>query len=274
MPVASSSQGGLMAEREVLRLLQRRGIRDFKEIDREDLLLPRTIDRRARERYYNLLLKYSFRLVLRDIINHQDVFELADLVRYCTLDVAKGYVAFLKDAQVVLPVDEAHYRLAKRPIRSFGTTLEWLIAEVFRREFGADVLWGIRFGGTAHGGDYDVVAAMEDILVYVEIKSSPPKNVEQGEVTSFLQRVRDLLPHMAIFFEDTELRMKDKIVPMFEAEVSAPDPLAGKSGEPVERLERELFHIGHRIFIINAKHDLVINLRQCFRDYLARRLTA
>ena len=180
---------------------------------------------------------------------------------------------FLKDARLVLQVDEALYRLAKRPIRSFGTTLEWLIAEVFTREFGADVLWGIRFSGTPHGGDYDVVAAMEGILVYVEIKSSPPKHVEQGEITSFLKRVRDLLPHLAIFFEDTELRMKDKIVPMFEAELGAPDPLAGTSGEPVERLERELFHVGHRIFIINAKRDLLTNLRRCFRDYLAHRPT-
>ena len=75
-------------EREVLRLLQRRGILDFKEIDRENLLLPPTIDRRVRDAYYRLLLKYSFRLVLRDIIKHQDAFEVAHLIRYCTPEVA------------------------------------------------------------------------------------------------------------------------------------------------------------------------------------------
>ena len=200
-------RGGAMAEHEVLRLVQRRGMHEFKEIDREDLVLPRTADRQVKDSYYHLLLKYSFRLVLRDIIKHQDAFEIADLTRYCTREVAQDYVDFLNSARIVLPLDEAHYRMAKRPIRSFGITLEWLIAEVLKREFGADVLWGIRFSGTTHGGDYDVVAAMEGILVYVEIKSSPPKHIEQGEITGFLKRTGDLLPHIAIFFEDTELRM-------------------------------------------------------------------
>ncbi len=262
-----------MAEQEVRKLLQRRGMLDFKEIDRDNLLLPHTADRRLREAYYHLLLRYSFRLVLRDIIKDQDAFETADLVRYCTPNVAEGYVGFLKDARLVVQLDENCFQLAKRPIRSFGTTLEWLIAEVFRREFSADVLWGIRFTGTTHGGDYDVVAAMENLLVYVEIKSSPPKHVEQEEITGFLQRADDLLPHIAIFLEDTELRMKDKIVPMFETELAARQTLTGTPADPVERLERELFHSGHRVFIINAKQDLVKNLRLCFRDYLAHRST-
>jgi hypothetical protein len=57
---------------------------------------------------------------------------------------------------------------------------------------------------------------------------------------------------------DTELRMKDKLVPMFEKE------LQKRYDEPPEvlRMERELFRIQDRIFIINAKESLVQNIEK------------
>ena len=56
-------------------------------------------------------------------------------------------------------------------------------------------------------------------MVYVEIKSSPPRGIERGEIGSFLARITDLLPDIAFLFNDTQLRMKDKIVLMFEEEL-------------------------------------------------------
>ncbi len=66
-----------------------------------------------------------------------------------------------------------------------------------------------------------MVALLEGWLVYMEVKSSPPKNIEGDEVHAFLARLKDLLPHLALFFVDTELRLKDKIVPFFETELLA-----------------------------------------------------
>ena len=65
------------------------------------------------------------------------------------------------------------------------------------------------------GGDYDVLGRLDGALVYLEVKSSPPKQVYDSEVRAFLDRVEDLAPDLAVFLMDTELRMKDKLVPMF-----------------------------------------------------------
>jgi hypothetical protein len=55
---------------------------------------------------------------------------------------------------------------------------------------------------------------------------------------------------------DTELRMKDKIVPMFENELRKRDKLQPQ----VTRMERELFGIRDRVFIVNAKESIVRNI--------------
>ena len=62
---------------------------------------------------------------------------------------------------------------------------------------------------------------------------------------------------------DTELRMKDKLVPMFEAE------LARRFAYPplITRLERELFHIQDRIFLVNAKESIIGNIEKVVSWY-------
>jgi hypothetical protein len=90
----------------------------------------------------------------------------------------------------------------------------------------------------------------------MEIKSSPPKQIYDKEIAAFLDRVEDLSPAISIFLVDTELRMKDKIVPMFEAELQR----RYTKPAPVARIERELFHIDGRIFIINSKENIESNI--------------
>ncbi len=53
-----------------------------------------------------------------------------------------------------------------------------------------------------------------------------------------------------------ELRMKDKIVPMFENEMKK---RYGKT-VPVKRITKELFHINKKIFIINSKDSIPANI--------------
>jgi hypothetical protein len=64
-----------------------------------------------------------------------------------------------------------------------------------------------------------VAAQIEHELVYVEVKSSPPKHIDQRDVASFFERIADVVPHAAVFFVDTELRMTDKIASLFAAEL-------------------------------------------------------
>ncbi len=241
-------------------ILRRRGFKIYKKEPPEDLLLP---PEAQRDEYYRMLHKYSYRLFLRDIIKHQDLFTLDNVTRYATPDVTRGYIKYAAKIGLVEKKSDG-YVLAKRPITSFGPMLEWYIAEIFKREFGSEVVWGVKFKRPRVGGDYDVIAKFDGSLFYLEVKSSPPKQIYDSEIAAFLDRVFDLSPEIAVFFMDTELRMKDKIVPMFESELRKrfPEPPA------VIRIERELFEIDNRIFIINAKESIVRNIEKVmYRHY-------
>jgi hypothetical protein len=135
-----------------------------------------------------------------------------------------------------------------------------------KRELSFESVWGVKFKRPSVGGDYDVLAKFNGSVLYIEVKSSPPKQVYPTEISAFLGRVSDLMPEVAIFFMDTELRMKDKIVPLFEAE------LAKKYVAPPEvaRMEKELFQIDNRIFIINAKDNIVSNIERVLDRYFRR----
>ena len=158
------------------------------------------------------------------------------------------------------------YRLLPQRISSFGATLEWYVSEILQREFMAPALFNVRLHHTHYGGDYDVITIVNGNLVYVEIKSSPPRGVELQAVSAFLNRLQDLQPHMAIFLVDTELRMKDKIVPLFAEALKAHANRAESC--PISRLVNEIFHIRHAIYLVNSRNGIYTNLRTCFRDFL------
>ncbi|HSQ78793.1 MAG TPA: hypothetical protein VLN91_07860 [Nitrospirota bacterium] len=240
-------------------LLKRRGFSIYKKEPSEDLLVPA---RKFQASFYRMLNKYSFRLLLRDVIRQQDPFTAEEVTRYATPGVTNKYLDYLLSIKLLQKKRKGHI-LAKGPVKSFGETLEWYIAEVFRREFGSEAVWGVKFKRPKVGGDYDVIAKFDGALCYAEVKSSPPKQIYDSEIAAFLGRVADLSPEIAVFLMDTELRMKDKIVPMFEKE------LAHRSSYPpaVTRMERELFTIQDRIFIINAKEDIVRNLQKVLSRY-------
>ena len=252
-------------------LLRMRGIRVFKKNPTDRLLFPLNLSNSDQTRFYEMMKRYSFRLVLRDMIKNQEGFRVPDLTHYCSLKVVRGYCEALSEMGVIMRSGRMNYRTAVSPLYSFGPTLEWFIAEMFKREFASPTLYGVSVKKIRSGGDYDVIASWNHRLVYAEVKSSPPKGVEQAEITTFFSRLEDLLPDVTILFNDTQLRMKDKLVVMFEEELSRRYGRDSKNLYPVERLVEELFHVGHRIFIVNSKKDVVENFGICLRDYLRRR---
>jgi regulator of replication initiation timing len=249
-------------------MIKRRGLEIHQYNPADNLIFPPDFPIKNQMKIYQFLRHYSFRLFVRDLIKKKDYFKISDLTHYCSEDSAREYILKLKECGIIEDVGKDSYRLIHGPIFSFGATLEWFIAEIYKREFLSPSIYGVRFKGSPVGGDYDVIALFEGNLVYTEVKSAPPRGIEQDEILSFFKRLNDLLPNVAIFFVDTELRMKDKVVPMFEEAIK---DLWGKKRAteniPV-RLYQEIFHVGNRLFITNSKRDVVANLRRCLRHYL------
>ena len=252
----------------VERMLRMRGIKVFRKNPTERLFFLSDLLPHYKTRFYEMMKKYSFRLVLRDMIKNQNQFRIQDLTHYCSPKVVRGYCDFLCEMGAIVMSSRGKYRTSLSPLYSFGPTLEWFIAEMFKKEFSSPAIYGVSVKKTKSGGDYDVISSWNQRLVYVEVKSSPPKGVELSEVTTFFSRLEDLLPDLAILFNDTQLRMRDKLVVMFEEELGRRYGEESKRLYPVERLFEELFHVHHRIFIVNSKKDVVENFRISFKDYL------
>jgi hypothetical protein len=243
-------------------LLRRRGFQIFKKEPSDDLIIP---SRKYVDSYYDSLRRYSFRLFLRDVIKGQGGFAGDEVKKYATEEVTEEYIQYLLSIGI-LQEEEKRFMLKNGPIKSFGETLEWLLSEIFTREFRMEAIWGVKFRGRKVGGDYDLIAKLDGGLLYMEVKSSPPRQVYDREISAFWLRVQDLCPEMAVFFMDTHLRMKDKLVPMFEEE------LAKRYERPseVRRLKSEIFSIEDRVFIMNSKPSIEGNIETLLSYYLRR----
>jgi hypothetical protein len=249
--------------------LSQRGLPVMAHGERGQLLLPPNATLEQKERFYDLLKRYSFRLFLRDLIQFPQGADFSVLSRYCSSKTVRSYLGSLSELGIAEFHEDKSYRLIPSRITSFGLTLEWFVSELFQREFLSPSLFNVRLEQTRYGGDYDVIALLAGYLVYVEVKSSPPRGVEQPAVSAFLNRLEDLQPHLAIFLVDTELRMKDKIALLF-AEALQRKVAENEPHRPVVRLVDEIFHIGHGIYLINSRKGIYSNIRLCFRDFLRR----
>jgi hypothetical protein len=248
-------------------VLRRRGLDPYRRNSEQHLFFPPAFPQEKKDTFYEVFKKYSFRLYLREILIRRGRFGVGEVVRFSSRETGRKYLHLLIDLDLAEPAGYHRYHLRHACPASLGSTLEWFMAEVFRREFACPALYGLRCRGARYGGDYDVVALLEGWLVYMEVKSSPPKNIEGDEVRAFLFRLKDLLPHLALFFVDTELRLKDKIVPFFETEVRAQGSGAPGGSPPVQKIGEEIFFLAPGIYILSSKRSMVKNIEACFRNH-------
>lgn len=246
--------------------LAQRGFPLLSHGDPARVLFPADLSERQLAELYERMRRYSFRLFLRELIQTPSGIDVETLSRYCSTRTARSYLAALAGLGIARTDPSGGYALIPQHVLSFGPTLEWFVCEVFRREFLAPSLCSVRLRMTRHGGDYDVITLLNRHLVYVEVKSSPPRGVEQPAVAAFLRRLRDLRPRAAIFLVDTQLRMKDKIVPMFE-EAFGTLAAEGRETPAVHRLVNEIFHAGHALYLVNSQKGIYSNLRVCLQDF-------
>jgi hypothetical protein len=207
------------------------------------------------DRFARRLGHYAFRLFLRGAMQHPEGFRPAQVTRYVDASVAREMAEELIRVDLTERVGRGRFRLL-HPTRSFGGTLEWYVARELRQRLGFDTATGVRFGAPGVGGDLDVIAAAEGRLVLLELKSSPPRQLEEAEVAAFFDRVAALRPDLAFFVMDTALRLGDKVVPMLAADLKR---RSGREGRP-RRVGREIWALGPRVSVIGAKGDLMGNL--------------
>ena len=251
-------------------MLRRRGIKEIKYRDPDTIVLPKSCTAATKDLFYELMGKYSFRIFLRDLIQFHQPLDMRRLTRYCSKETAQRYLKLLLHHHILRQDGPERYSFSSDKIKNFGDTLEWFTAEVMLREFKSPGTWGNRLKGSGTGGDYDVISCVEGRLVYIEVKSSPPKHIDIPEVQAFMNRVEALRPDAAIFLEDTHLRMKDKLALMFEEEMLRRYGQKAAVEKPVQRLQEEIFTIEERIFISNSKPDLPTNLAVCLKNFLTK----
>lgn len=249
----------------IVMALRRRGITLRRDDGDADGPLLRCWSETEIGSFYQEMQRYSFRLVLRDVIRLGGTgvtFSPDQLTRHASQRAVRGHLEQLMRLSLVERQGEDRYRF-NIEINSFGPTLEWFVAEILKRELGFTVARGLPMRGGMTGGDLDVVAMAEGKLFYIEVKSGPPKHLSTPHIAAFLDRVDALAPDGAIFFEDTELRMTDKVVVLFE-EVLADKGIPRRP----RRLLRELFTVGPGILIANAHPDVTANLSCCISQLL------
>ena len=234
-------------------MLRRRGFHPKPWLP--DLPFPPGFDEPHQERLARRLDHYAFRLFLRGAIQHAAGFRPSEATRYVEGPAARAMAEELVALGLSERAGRGRYRLLHPP-RSFGGTLEWYLARELAARLGFDTATGLRFGAPGVGGDLDVVAAAEGRLLYLEAKSSPPRQISEEEVTAFFDRLEALRPDLALFVVDTALRLGDKVVPMLAGERAR---RAGRSIAP-RRVVREVWRLTPRLFAVGAKGHLSANV--------------
>ncbi|HET6436719.1 MAG TPA: hypothetical protein VFG59_01565 [Anaeromyxobacter sp.] len=223
-----------------------------------DLPFLPNLDESRAEAIAGRLSHYAFRLFLRGAILAGGPFRPADATRYVAGAVAARMATELVRLGMAQPAGRGRFRLIHPPA-NFGGTLEWWVGRELCRRLSAPVATGIRSGAQGTGGDLDVVLALEGKLVYVELKSSPPKHVSTAELASFLARVRGLRPHLSVLAVDTALRLRDKTLPGLVRLLPGANPV---------RLLRENYRVVPSLYAVNARQDLIENLCRVVADGL------
>jgi hypothetical protein len=243
-----------------LAMLARRGLRP--RATAPDLPFPAAMDEATAARVVDLLGHYAFRLFLRGAIQRGDGFAPEDATSYVSAARARTFAGAMVTLGLAVRLPQDRVRLAAAA-SSFGGVLEWYIGRELHRWLGFDVATGVKFHASGVGGDLDIVAAAEGKLVYLEVKSSPPKHLSEGEVRAFFERVDLVAPDVTLFVMDTALRLGDRVVPMLVAGARQ----AWAAGiPPPRRIARDLWVLDRRVYVVNSKPDLLGNIGRAIAD--------
>jgi hypothetical protein len=242
-------------------MLGRRGFRP--RAASHDLPFPADLGEEALGRIAERLGHYAFRLFLRGAIREAEGFAPEEATRYLDAEQAREAADELVQLGLASRGADGLYRLLQGA-GSFGGVLEWYVARELRLRFDYEVATGLEFPAAGVGGDLDVVATAEGKLVYLELKSSPPKNLEEAEVRAFFERLEALRPDVALFVMDTALRLADKVIPFLSDEVER----RRRAAATPQRLARSVWMLGPHLYAVGAHRDLMGNVSRALAEGL------
>lgn len=237
------------------------------------LVLPKDMSKLNLDKYYEYMGRRTFRNILKNIIAKRENISRTNYLGTCSDAKLSEYFDFLCSIGVVhLDNHSSLYSLAITA-NDFGPTLEWYIAELFKRELASTSDWGVRIRDVKPGGDFDVMARVESALVWVEAKSSRPENISESDIKHFLQRDQNLDPNISIFFVDTRddlsglIQNFEKIItPVVDSKRYASDPSYHLKIKKLTDFG-DIYYLLRRIYIINSQPNILANLRNCLRHY-------
>ncbi len=250
---------------EVRTYLWRRGYHICECCPYERVVLPLQVS--LREEYFSFLGHYRFRRLLSDIIHSHNngLIDLKKLFSRWNLEEIGEYWNLLLKTEIVKCIDKYYY-FSYPSIDNFGETIEWYISELLIKEFKIPSLWGIKIKEIRGGGDFDILGILEDKLIYIECKTSPPNNVRLRELWEFLRRREELKPKITIFFIDTTLKIERNIINNMK---SLLDKRFSKELEKnILKLKEGVYSFDKKLYIMQSKGDLIRNLQIIFRDFL------
>lgn len=168
--------------------------------------------------------------------------------------------------------------LLTRSVDNIGPTLECFVADICRRELAGSSEWGVVLEGLPSGGDFDVLAWLPPLLVYIECKSSRPSEIGAEELRAFLQRHQELSPDLTILLVDTDSsvqsiaeKLTDVVTPVLRKLDGQPS--AWRPSEPVlkpSQTFRTVFYGWPGISLINTRPSITTQLRRCLQHYHAK----
>jgi len=243
---------------EAIAMLVRRGLHPERTVG--DVPFPQSLDNDLAEKFSEWLGHYAFRLFLRGAIRGSQGFLPAKTTRYLSKAQSTQYAEILVDLGFAEKISRCRYRM-QWPAQNFGGTLEWYVGRELRR-YGFDVATGVKLHVRGGGGDLDVVAAAEGKLVYLELKSAPPRNLDASEFAAFYDRLNLLRPDVSIFAVDTALRLSDKVLPMLRTEFRR----RGHALDAPTRFASQQWAITPHVYAVNGNRDLIANIMKAVAE--------
>ena len=164
-------------------------------------------------------------------------------------------------------------------IDNIGPMLEWYVAELCTRELHGSAAWSVELDQIRYGGDFDVLAWLDPTLVYVELKSSAPQQVSDGEIKHFLQRGLELAPDLAILLIDTEnglQQFSNRVCELMLPAICSASGITDPDWLPEEPFIQPqagfdgVFYGHRRYYITNSEPTMLTQIRRCLRHYNAR----